>query len=363
MLWGMQITGRLRSLWLALAVVVALVPGLAWAGTLQVRDGAAILSTHDRQKIEAAVSRYPFDVRVVTSSTASDKASFARYVRAQVNEADEVVVGLDPTHRFTEVNFGTGSHVAMSERPAIERAGNAAFRDSRWGDGVVAILDQASAATTGGSTSGSSGSSVGGFALGGGLFLLFIIAVPVLIIIAIVSFIGRARRAIGPGYGGPGYGGPGYGGPGYGGGGPGYYGGGPGYGPQGGIGPVGGGLIGAGLGGVAGYELGKMEGERERREEGYGGGGSSYESTTGNDGGGSFDDGGGGGSSWDDGGGGGGGGDSGGGGGSGTDAAHRSGRSPGAGRSPRGTTEGHLRRRWDAVHRAIRSTLVAFSDP
>ncbi len=330
MLFGMQITGRLRSPWTAtatatataFAVVVALVvacgfPGLAWAGTLQVRDSAAILSTHDRQKIEGAVSRYPFDVRVVTSSTASDKASFARYVRAQVNEADEVVVGLDPTHRFTEVNFGTGSHVAMSERPAIERAGNAAFRDGRWGDGVVAILDQASAATTGGSTSGSSsGSSVGGFALGGGLFLLFVIAVPVLIIIAIVAFIGRARRAISPGYGGPGYGGPGYGGPGYGGGGPGYYGGGPGFGPQGGgIGPVGGGLIGAGLGGVAGYELGKMEGERERREEGYGGGGSNYESTTGSGGDGSFDDGGGGGSSWDDGGGGGGG-DSGGGGGS-----------------------------------------------
>ena len=76
--------------------------------------------------------------------------------------------------------------------------------------------------------------------------------------VGLVAFLFR-RRADGPmAGGGPGYGGSYPGGPaGYGG-----YGGGPP--PQGGLGPVGGGLIGAGLGGLAGYELGKLEGERER---------------------------------------------------------------------------------------------------
>jgi hypothetical protein len=69
-------------------------------------------------------------------------------------------------------------------------------------------------------------------------------------------------------------------------------------------------MIGAGLGGLAGYELGKLEGERRERD--YEGGpredqGRGTDTDTG------FDDGGGG-SSWDDGGGDGGGFDGGGGG-------------------------------------------------
>ncbi len=278
------------------------------------RDTAAILTVADRTQLEAAAARAPFDVRVLTSSAYADQAGFSRYVGGQVNEANEVVVGVDPVHHHTQVHFGTGSRIAPSEWTAIERAGNGAFRDARWAPGIVAILDQATTAVGTGPTTAAPASSGSGLAIGGIVVLLLVIAVPVLLILAVVAFIRRATRGSlgGPGYAGPGYGGPGYGGPG-----PGYGGG---YG-QGGMGPVGGGLIGAGLGGVAGYELGKMEGEREAgRGEGGGGGFFDSGSST-NDSGGSSFDAGGGGSSWDSGGGGGdsgggGGGDSGGGGGS-----------------------------------------------
>ena len=319
----------------ALAFVAFFHPASAFAGSLQVRDTASVLSSDDRSQIESAVGRYPFDVRVLTSTTYADQAGFSRYVGSQVNAPNEVVVGIDPVHHHTQVHFGTGSRIAQSDWVAIERAGNSQFHDSRWAAGVIAILDQASIAAGSGassSPSGSSSSSGGhGWAIGGVLMLLFVIAIPVIIIIAIVSVIRRfTGGSSGPSYGGPGYGGngPGYGGggPGYNGG-PGYGGGGPGYGGGGGMGPVGGGLIGAGLGGVAGYELGKMEGERENRHE-SGGGGFFDSGSSNNDSGGSSNyDAGGGGSSWDSGGGGGdsggggddsggGGGDSGGGGGS-----------------------------------------------
>ncbi len=312
--WVPAFAARLLVASLALTVVAWLQPRPAHAGTLQVRDTAAILTVADRTQLEAAAARAPFDVRVLTSSAYADQAGFSRYVGGQVNEANEVVVGVDPVHHHTQVHFGTGSRIAPSEWTAIERAGNGAFRDARWAPGIVAILDQATTAVGTGPTTAAPASSGSGLAIGGIVVLLLVIAVPVLLILAVVAFIRRATRGSlgGPGYAGPGYGGPGYGGPG-----PGYGGG---YG-QGGMGPVGGGLIGAGLGGVAGYELGKMEGEREAgRGEGGGGGFFDSGSST-NDSGGSSFDAGGGGSSWDSGGGGGdsgggGGGDSGGGGGS-----------------------------------------------
>ena len=312
--WVPAFAARLLVASLALTVVAWLQPRPAHAGTLQVRDTAAILTVADRTQLEAAAARAPFDVRVLTSSAYADQAGFSRYVGGQVNEANEVVVGVNPVHHHTQVHFGTGSRIAPSEWTAIERAGNGAFRDARWAPGIVAILDQATTAVGTGPTTAAPASSGSGLAIGGIVVLLLVIAVPVLLILAVVAFIRRATRGSlgGPGYAGPGYGGPGYGGPG-----PGYGGG---YG-QGGMGPVGGGLIGAGLGGVAGYELGKMEGEREAgRGEGGGGGFFDSGSST-NDSGGSSFDAGGGGSSWDSGGGGGdsgggGGGDSGGGGGS-----------------------------------------------
>ena len=283
------------------------------------RDAASLLTPSDRSTLESAVGRYPFDVRVLTSTDYADQPSFSRYVGAQVSEPNMVVVGIDPIHHHTQVHFGTGSRVAEGQWSSIERAGNADFKQTHWALGVVAILDQAAAATSGATPGSGSSSGSAPWIVGGVGLVLFCIALAVFAVVVFVALrwftSSSGNSGYGGGYGpgpgyGPGYGGPGYGGPGYG---PGY--GGPGYGNSG-IGPVGGGIIGAGVGGVVGYELGKMEGEEEERRRR-----ASFDPgpSDGGGGGGSFDAGGGG-SSWDtgggDSGGGGGGGDSGGGGGS-----------------------------------------------
>jgi hypothetical protein len=320
MLWRMKPSREVRwARWarlmlasFAVALVAILHVGTAEAGTLQLQDTASLFTSADRSQIQAAVARYPFDARVLTTSAYPDQQAFSRFIGGQVNEANEVVIGIDPVHHHTQVHFGTGSHVASGQWTSIERAGNGSFHGGQWAAGVIDILDLASSAVTTSGTSATPASSGGhAFAFGGLVFLFFIIAVPILFIMMVVGLIRRMTRGSfsGPSYGSPGYGG---GGPGYGGGGPGY--GGPGYGggyQQGGMGPVGGGLIGAGLGGVAGYELGKAAGERENNK---GGGGGFFDSgSSGGGSGGSSFDAGGGGSSWDSGGGGG---DSGGGGGS-----------------------------------------------
>ncbi|HLK37206.1 MAG TPA: hypothetical protein VKU41_10680, partial [Polyangiaceae bacterium] len=188
-------------------------------------------------------------------------------------------------------------------------AGNDAFRQGQWEQGVGAIFRAAAAAVpargAGGVDAPVGAAQARPSLIGPGTILLIVGG-----IVALGIFLARRRSTDGySGYAGPGpnYGGPPYGAGGY-----------PGYGPGGGgggMGPLGGGLIGAGLGGLAGYELGKAAGEREERErDGAGGPGDSSASVGGED---SFDAGGGG-SSWDDGGGGfdGGGGDGGSGGGS-----------------------------------------------
>jgi hypothetical protein len=274
---------------------------MAWAGSLQVRDEAHVLTTDDVGRLRSDVAGAPFDARLVVTTAHAESQDLARYVEQFVSEPDMVLVGLDPDHRHVQVRFGTGSQVPAASRVAIEKSGNDAFRRGDWEAGASAIFRAAanavSVAPSGGVTPAAR---VEPAPAGPGLVFLVIGGFVAIALFA--SFFFR-RRGLAPGGGyGPGY--PGSYGPGYGGG----YGYGP---PGGGMGPVGGGLIGAGLGGLAGYELGKIEGEREGRGRDFG------EPSQGNDGGGNYDDGGGGGSDWGGGGGGGGfdGGDGGGGGG------------------------------------------------
>jgi len=298
--------------WLApvLAVGLLAVAADANAGTLTMRDEAQVFSPGDTAQLRGIVAKAPFDARLVTTNSYADQAGFSRFVGTLVSEPNMVVVGIDPQHHHVQVHFGTGSHIPQADWPAIERAGNDAFKRAAWEEGGADIFRAASTAvTSGGAATPVTSPAVegGGSFLGIGLLVMLVAGV----ILAAILFAVFRRRS------------PGYGSVGYGGGAP-YPGGGPYYGPggtRGAMGPLGGGLIGAGLGGVAGYELGKMEGEREQRgyDQGGIGGGGGGSSTPDN---GSFDAGGGG-SSWDDSGssggggsdfGGGGGGDSGGGG-------------------------------------------------
>jgi hypothetical protein len=299
----MTTSSRPRPILFALALLALLVScmsfaGVAHAGALHVRDEGRVLSSEDVNRLRSVVAAAPFDARFVVTSEYPDAQDLSRYVASLVAEPNMVAVGLDPQHHHVQVHFGTGSRVARSAWPAIERAGNDAFRKGDWAGGASAIFREAGAAVGG---SGEAVPVAGGSPslIGPGLLILIVVAA-----IGVAGYFAWKRStAYGP-PGRPGYGPPPYGGPGY-----------PMGPPQGGgMGPLGGGLIGAGLGGLAGYELGRMEGEREGRgrdlgsNEGQGSGGG-----VDNDGGGNFDEGGGG-SSWDDGGGGdfGGGGDGGG---------------------------------------------------
>ncbi len=296
----------LRVTWLSLLaylVVGLALPAPAWAGTLAVRDDSHVLTPEATTRLRAVVGAEPFDARLVFTSEYADAQEFSRYVGTLVREPDMIAVGVDPRHRHVEVHFGTGSGIARSDWPAVERAGNESFQAGDWEGGATAIFKAAARTATGaplGVTPGTPAAQPSRIGSGVVLFLLIVG------VIGLFAFLGRRRQAVSGGYGsgygsgyGPGYGGPGYGGPGYGG----PYGAPP---PAGGMGPLGGGLIGAGLGGIAGYELGKMEGEREERdrerviEEERPAPDDDYDA-------------GGGGSSWGDDGGGGGGGDSGGG--------------------------------------------------
>lgn len=290
---------RLRFLGFAAAAVVATMTlaASASAGALQVRDEAHVLSAESTSRLRSLVASIPFDARLVLTTEYPDAQDLARYVGSLVKEPNLVVVGVDPQHHHVQVHYGAGSHIPRSEWPAINRAGNDAFRRGDWEAGATAIFRAAANAVAPNASDAAPAEAARPSLIGPGTLLLIVAGA-----IGLAVFFARRRSqsaSMGGGYGAPPYQGPGYGPQ-----------------PGGGMGPLGGGLIGAGLGGLAGYELGKLEGEREGHDRGPIGGdiGGSDAAR-----GGGFDEGGGG-SNWDDDGGGfggdsgGGGGDTGGGG-------------------------------------------------
>ena len=241
----------------------------ALAGRVQIRDTGGLFNAADTSALRNEGDQYPFDVRIVASTEHAQKAEFDRYVRAQVNEPNVVVVGVDREHRFTSVHFGTGLGVPPAQYKSIQDAGDRHFREGNWRAGVEAILSEArSAAHAGSASSHAAGSTQPGpqtqRSTAGSTIFMGLVAL--LVVGGVIAFVGSmlSRRARAGELGPPGYppGGPGPYPPGgpyppcYGPG-PGHYG--PGYGGGSGIGA---GIAGAGLGGLVGYELGKMAGER-----------------------------------------------------------------------------------------------------
>ena len=297
-------SSALRLLLLAaIALLLALAfPRRAFAGTLQIRDEAHVLAAGDIDRLRSQVASAPFDARLVFTSDYAEASDLSHFVGSLVDEPNMLAVGVDPRHRRVQVHFGRGSGIDRAEWPAIETAGNGDFREGEWARGAGAILRTAAQSVTGGSPAQPQDTRAPSSGFGSPLLWLLLIGGGVAALAWFARRQAGYRAMNGPPYGG------GYG--------PGPYGGGYGGSPPGGMGPVGGGLIGAGLGGLAGYELGKLEGEREERgrermidddrggvsDDNYdaGGGGSSWD-----DGGGD-----GGGSGWGDGGGGDGGGGS-----------------------------------------------------
>lgn len=283
------------SLVLLLGLFVGLSVRTTYANTVDIKDDANVLSSSDETNLRNQASSLPFNVRILTTNSYSDKNSFTSYVDSNA-PSNGVIFAVSPNLKTARVAATNNIGITSSEDTSIANTGTSAFSSSNWASGLSSMLNASRgyANVSSGSTS-SSGSYSTSRSSSSGFPFLGCLVVGIIALVAISIFgAGRRRAMNNTGYGRGGYGpGPGYNnnyGPGYG---PNYgpgYGGGYGYGNQGGgIGPLGGGAIGAGLGGLAGYEIGKEVGRNEaggyNNNGGFFGGNSGGSSDWGNSGG------------------------------------------------------------------------------
>lgn len=108
-----------------------------------IHDGQGLFDSSAIARINA--TRWPFDLHVVTG-TFSSRDALERVVHDEVTGPTVLAIGIDRDHHFTSVHFGVGTHVAVSARDAIGRAGNASFKAGDFAGGVLAIGDASAAA-------------------------------------------------------------------------------------------------------------------------------------------------------------------------------------------------------------------------
>ncbi|MQY29908.1 hypothetical protein [Nocardia aurantia] len=278
---------RFATLLTAVAAVVLMAGGQAWAGPVTIHDDSKVL---DAGRVTDAGNALPDPVQVFTTEKyADDNASFDREAQSHITGATDVVIAINTKSHHLAIRTGNNSHIR--DTSAAGKAFGSAYGNGDYTGATVAALGSLNSAVGQGAPTKAPahppqaqhrGNQHSGFSLWG---LLCPILFVVLIVGGIIALIRRRRGGDGGnsgggglfnrggpqgGYGQPGYGQPGYGpGPydqGYGQG----YGGRPGMSPgmAGGLGAVGG-VVG---GGLLGYELGKMSGEHENHgdyERGY----------------------------------------------------------------------------------------------
>lgn len=110
--------------------------------TVTFRDDAGILN---RQEIQSAAGRYPFNLRVVTNSSAPNRQGFETLaVREIENQSpNTIVVAVDPVHRYVAVRYGKGVNISTDKWSLIGGAGNTEFKAGNWTAGVLRIADTA----------------------------------------------------------------------------------------------------------------------------------------------------------------------------------------------------------------------------
>jgi len=110
---------------------------------IQVHDEAGLLGPGDLSSLQAATGRWPFEVHVITSTSAPSKAAFEAQVSKAVDGPNVVAIGVDPTHHLTIVHFGKETGVPASQWSSIYSAGNNDFKSSHWASGLIKIADRA----------------------------------------------------------------------------------------------------------------------------------------------------------------------------------------------------------------------------
>lgn len=125
------------------ALLLALLPLAAWAGRVEFRDEAAILAPAVRQDIAARFSAFPFSARVITSTASPSRAALESRAASFLTSSDMIVVGIDPAHRYTVVQVGSGLNLEPGTFSQIAVAGNPSFKGGQWGAGIIAIGETA----------------------------------------------------------------------------------------------------------------------------------------------------------------------------------------------------------------------------
>jgi hypothetical protein len=105
-------------------------------------DDANLFPPADLSRLVTTASSRPFDVVIYTT----DGGAVPSYREGDLAVGSNVVaIGIDARHHTADVWFGDGVAAAPLTRQAAMKAGDLAFHAGRWGDGVEAVLDRASA--------------------------------------------------------------------------------------------------------------------------------------------------------------------------------------------------------------------------
>ncbi len=246
----------------------------ALASTVHIYDNAKVLNASQVQS-EAANLPYPIDIYTVANFTGTRAQFQQETAKHTASDANLLVMAIDtdPGHHYIYIKGG--SNVPLSSSQATDAANAFASNFSSGGytgATIAALRSLNNALSAAGNTPANNGAAPVPAPRGGFNWLaLPICCVGLLILLGLGAFFlfrGRSRRRfnqeprIDTGYNQP-YGGPYNQGPynqGY----PPY---GPVPGPRQGMNPWAAGGLGAAAGGLAGYELGKEAGERERQEQ------------------------------------------------------------------------------------------------
>ena len=133
-----------RKLGFLLSASLALLSTSTLAGTLAVRDVAALLSPQDIQALQTKAATLPFDVHLLIEKAGS-KAALEDHAHAWVDGPKVVVVGLDPAGHHVVARFGVQTGVKTGDFDTVTLAGNTHFRAGEFVPGIEAIWTRARA--------------------------------------------------------------------------------------------------------------------------------------------------------------------------------------------------------------------------